>query len=88
MSVVVNSRRSSVQRKQARDGLHRLSDAFDNPSGDSVFNDLSDRSSAEGQDRRAACHGLDDDEAEGLRPIDRKTVALPRSLEIRSFGLR
>ena len=40
--------------------------------GDAGIDDFRHRAAPEGKHRRAACHGLDHDQPERLRPVDRK----------------
>ena len=74
-----------VERQKLGNSLRSFLNARDDAPGQPVFDDLRDRSTAEGKYRRSACHGLDHDQSEGLGPIDRKKQS-GRSTEKLSLG--
>ena len=61
-----------VQLAQPSDCRDRLLHAVDDEAGEPVLQHLRHRAAAEGDDRRAAGHGLDHGYAEGLGPVDRE----------------
>ena len=53
------------------DGADGAVDVLDDEAGEAVVDDFRHRAAIERDDRRAAGHGLDHDQAERLRPVDR-----------------
>ena len=74
-----------VERQQLGNSLRSFLNARDDAPSQPVFDDLRDRSTAEGKHWCSARHGLDHDQSEGLGPIDRKKQSC-RSTEKLSLG--
>jgi hypothetical protein len=66
----------AVESKNATDFADRFVDAADDVTGDAVVDDFRDGTLPECQHRCAAGHGLDHDQPEWLRPIDREEERL------------
>src|SRR5262245_43444581 len=62
---------------------HRLLDRVDDETGRTGFQYFGNGSAPERDDRRAACHRLDHDEPEWLRPVDREEQRLGPGEEVR-----
>src|SRR6202047_736925 len=63
---------SAAERENARQRVHRLINAIDDRAGNTRLHDFFDRAAAEGENRRAASHGLDHHQSERLRPVNRE----------------
>src|SRR5215475_256107 len=61
----------AVELAEAADRLDRLGFSIDDEACDALVDHLRDGAAAEGDDRRAARHGLDHDQTERLGPVDR-----------------
>src|SRR4029077_231065 len=61
-----------VERDDLRQRRDRLIHTVNNGSREAVLDDFRHRAASEGQDWRAAGHGLDHGEPERFRPVDRK----------------
>jgi hypothetical protein len=66
----------AIERKHLRQHPHRLLHGVNDGARDALVDDFRNGTLAECKDRRAACHRLNHDQAERLRPIDREQKRL------------